>query len=445
MGDNLQDSNFASDSLVYRLYVHLSSWYGIPVAMRDQSLTFASFLVKNARWLAGGMLLSFFSSVGQTFFISLFAGQIRSEFHLSHGGFGFVYMLATLGSAVTLVWLGKVVDAVSIATASRCWIIALAAAAVLMAFANSPLILLIALYLLRLLGQGMLSHTALVAMGRWFHAERGRAVSVATTGHQLGEGLLPLVVVAALMVVEWRSVWLFAAVVLIVFALPLSHLLLSQPRVPSNRDYDNFESGRQWTRTEVLHDLPFWVVCTGVLAPSFIGTSVFFHQVHLADIKQWSETVIASSFAVMSITSVIVGLITGQVIDRFSARSILPFFLFPLSLGCAVLGLFQPALAMVVFMFLLGTSYGISSAVFGAIWPESYGTRHLGAIRAVVAAAMVFASAVGPGITGWLIDQGIGFDKQLLAMSGYCIFNMLVLFPVSRKLMLRHQGLASVH
>ena len=177
MGDNLQDSNFPSDSLVYRLYVHLSSWYGIPVAMRDQSLTFATFLVKNARWLTGGMLLSFFSSVGQTFFISLFAGQIRSEFHLSHGTFGFVYMLATLGSAVTLVWLGKVVDAVSIATASRYWITALAAAAVLMAFANSPLILLIALYLLRLLGQGMLSHTALVAMGRWFHAERGRAVS----------------------------------------------------------------------------------------------------------------------------------------------------------------------------------------------------------------------------------------------------------------------------
>ena len=444
MGDNLQDYNFPSDSLVYRLYAHLSSWYRIPVAMRDQSPTFTTFLVKNARWLSGGMLLSFFSSVGQTFFISLFAGQIRTEFQLSHGGFGFVYMLATLGSAITLVWLGRLVDVVSIATAAKYWIASLAVAAVFMALANSLIILLIALYLLRLLGQGMLSHTALVAMGRWFHAERGRAVSVATTGHQLGEGLLPLVVVAALMLFDWRTVWLFAAVALIMFALPLSHLLLSQPRVPSNRDRDNFESGRQWTRAEVLRDLPFWVVCSGVLAPAFIGTSVFFHQVHLAELKQWSPTVVAGSFAVMSVTSVIVGLITGQLVDRFSARCMLPFFLFPLSLGCAVLSLFQPALIMAVFMFLLGTSYGISSAVFGAIWPESYGTRHLGAIRAVVSAAMVFASAVGPGVTGWLIDQGIGFDKQLLGMSGYCILMMLVLFPVSRKLIQRHRGLAAV-
>lgn len=444
MRDNLQEYVFPSDPLVYRIYVHLSPWYAIQVTMRDRSLTFASFLVKNARWLAGGMLLSFFSSVGQTFFISLFAGQIRAEFQLSHGGFGFVYMLATLGSAVTLIWLGKVVDAVRVATAAKCWIAALAAAAVLMAYSSSPLILLIALYLLRLFGQGMMSHTSMVAMGRWFQAERGRAVSVATTGHQLGEGLLPLFVVALLMLIEWRSVWLFAAIVLIVLAMPLSHLLLSRPRVPSKRDRDNFESGHQWTRSEVLRDLPFWVVCTGVLAPSFIGTSIFFHQVHLADIKQWSATVVAGSFAVMSITSVGVGLITGQLIDRFSARSILPFFLFPLSLGCVVLGLFQPAIVMMVFMFFLGTSYGISSAVFGAIWPESYGTRNLGAIRAVVSAAMVFASAVGPGITGWLIDLGIGFDTQLLFMSGYCILMMLVLFPVSRTLVNRQRGLAVV-
>jgi len=38
--------------------------------------------------------------------------------------------------------------------------------------------LVIAIYLLRLAGQGMMSHTAMTAMGRWFVAERGRAVAV---------------------------------------------------------------------------------------------------------------------------------------------------------------------------------------------------------------------------------------------------------------------------
>ncbi len=409
--------------------------------MRDRSLTFGSFLAPNIRWLAGGLLLTFSSSVGQTFFISLFAKEIRTEFSLSHGEFGLVYMIATLASATTLVWLGKLLDSVQIARVATGCIAALAFAAAVMSLADSVAVLLLALYCLRLFGQGMLTHTALVAMGRWFHAERGRAVSVATIGHQLGEGLLPLAVVGLLVLMDWRSVWVLAAIVLIVLALPLSRICLSQPRTPSSQDRDNFESGRQWTRTEVMRDLPFWVVCTGVLAPAFIGTSVFFHQVHLAQIKQWAPTVVAASFAVMSVTSVTVGLVTGHLIDRFSARAILPFFLFPLSLGCAVLALLDAPGAMPLFMCLLGISYGISSAVFGAIWPETYGTRHLGAVRAVVSAAMVVASALGPGVTGWLIDLGVGFESQLLTMGFYCIFMMMVLFHVSRTLMRRSRSL----
>ena len=57
-----------------------------------------TFLRDNARWVAGGFLLTFFSSFGQTYFISLSAGDIRAEYGLSHGGFGTIYMLATLAT-----------------------------------------------------------------------------------------------------------------------------------------------------------------------------------------------------------------------------------------------------------------------------------------------------------------------------------------------------------
>ena len=402
--------------------------------MRDPILTFTRFWSTNARWLGGGMLLTFFSSIGQTFFIASFAGDIRADFDLTHGGFGLIYMLATLGSAATLVLLGRVADERAVVKVAGGLIILLAASAILMATARNVVILLIAIYFLRLFGQGMMTHTAMVAMGRWFVIERGRAVSITTTGHQLGEGILPLLIVSLLAMTSWRNAWLLAAVALLLIALPLSYLWLRVPRTPSRQDRDNQERGRQWTRAEVLRDAPFWIVCTGVLAPAFIGTAVFFPQVHLGELKGWAPGVIASSFAVMSVTSVVVGLVTGQLIDRFSARLLLPFFLLPLACGCVVLSLAQNPLSMSFFMFLLGCSYGVSNAVFGAIWPEVYGTRHLGAVRSVVSAAMVFASALGPGLTGWLIDLGIGFEWQLLVMSAYCVVTMMVLFPVSRTL-----------
>ena len=57
-----------------------------------------------------GFLLTFSSSIGQTFFISLFAGEIRNELNFSHGMFGTLYSSATLISAIIFLWLGKLTD-----------------------------------------------------------------------------------------------------------------------------------------------------------------------------------------------------------------------------------------------------------------------------------------------------------------------------------------------
>lgn len=397
-------------------------------------MTFLTFIRNNARWLVGGLTLTFFSSAGQTFFIAQFASDVRGTFDLSHGEFGAVYMLATLGSAVTLIYIGKIVDHRSVREVSAAVILLLAGACILMATATSVPALVLAIYVLRLFGQGMMSHTAMTAMGRWFVAERGRAVTLTSTGNQLGEAALPISVVALLSLIDWRTVWWICAAVLVLVALPLTRMCFGRDRTPLMPTMTVSEIGYQWTSREVLRDGPFWIVCVGVLAPAFIGTSVFFHQVHLGEIKQWPSTTIAGSFGAMSITTVIVALLSGQLIDRFSARQMLPIFLAPLGLGCFVLAQAVHPDMMLIFMGLLGMGYGFSSAIFGAIWAEVYGTRHLGSIRSIVVAAMVVASALGPGITGWLIDQGVAFDRQLIYMGYYCLFAVIVMIPVSRNL-----------
>ncbi len=50
--------------------------------------SYFSFLRENARWLVGGFLLCFFSSFGQTFFISLSGGEIRAEYGLDQWRMG---------------------------------------------------------------------------------------------------------------------------------------------------------------------------------------------------------------------------------------------------------------------------------------------------------------------------------------------------------------------
>lgn len=70
------------------------------------------FIHQNLRWIAGGLLLTFMSSFGQTFFISGSVGDWQQKFGLSPGRFGFLYIVATIFSALTLPFIGKVVDVV---------------------------------------------------------------------------------------------------------------------------------------------------------------------------------------------------------------------------------------------------------------------------------------------------------------------------------------------
>lgn len=397
-----------------------------------------TFILSNARWIVGAFLLTFFSSFGQTFFISLSAGEIRAEYGLSHGDFGFLYMIATLASALTLPWLGKILDRFSPAHVALVTIPLLAAGTLGMAFSTHIAALVITIYLLRLFGQAMMTQNALTATARWFVASRGRAISIVTLGHNAGEAVIPFIFVAVAAMIGWRNAWMGGAAILLIGALPIIYMLIAKEREPQASDViSQSVETRNWTRAEVLNDPLFWLLVMGILAPSFIGTSIFFHQVYLVELRGWSLTVFASAFSVMAVTTICFTLIAGALVDRYSAKALLPFFLLPLSACCLVLGSFEAQWSAFVFMGLMGISYGFSSTLFGALWPEIYGTKYLGSIRAVTVAMMVFGTAAGPGLTGWLIDIGVPYSNQIITMAVYCLFAAGVMFVASRKLIAR--------
>ena len=233
--------------------------------------------------------------------------------------------------------------------------------------------------------------------------------------------------------IGWRASWMLAAGLMVFVALPSIYLLMQKERVPRGQSpvEDNTGNQKQWTHAQVLADPLFWIMVTGVVAPAFLGTSVFFHQVHIGEIKGWSRELIASSLALAAIATILFSLLSGWLIDRFSARQLLPYFLVPLAIGNLLLGWMDSAATIMIYMALHGVSNGISNTLFGALWPEVYGTRHLGAVRSLIMAAMVIASALGPGATGWLIDVGIGFEIQLVAMGIYCLVTTVLMALVA--------------
>lgn len=190
------------------------------------------FVRDNARWLAAGFLLTFTSAFGQTWFISQFADFIKDRHGLTDGSWGGLYTVATLSAAALMFWRGSLADTVPLSRLAPAVTLMFAVAAVALAWAPSVAVLVVALFLLRFCGQGMFSHMAMTAMGRWFEARRGQAVSLTNLGHPAGEIFVPLLVVMLIGGIGWRSTWLVVAGVLCLIVIPLLVLLLTEGRNP---------------------------------------------------------------------------------------------------------------------------------------------------------------------------------------------------------------------
>jgi sugar phosphate permease len=365
---------------------------------------------RDIRLIVSGFLLALFSSFGQTFFIALFSGEIRAEFGLTHGAFGSIYSLATLVSGLLMLWIGAALDRVSLRSYAGGATAALAGACVLLAMVEKKYLLLLALFVLRLAGQGMMSHASLTGMARAFTRNRGKAIAAATLGHPAGEAVLPIIAVTAAAALGWRSLWIIAAVILAVAFVALIKLLDG----PSDAGGRGVPTGRNpagsRTRAEMLRDVRFYLIMPALIGPSFIVTGLFFHQVHLTEVKGWELSWFATCFAAYAASSTAGLMITGVLIDRLGAVRLMPIYLLPLCLGCAILALGSHDLVALAFMSLAGMTSGAAVTVVTAMWAEVYGLGHLGAIRALGASLSVVSSALGPAAMGWLIDDGISME-----------------------------------
>ncbi|MCB4379875.1 MFS transporter [Synechococcus sp. MU1644] len=394
-----------------------------------------AFVKKNGRYLLPGAMLMFLSCFGQTFFIGTFAADIRAHFDLSHGSWGAIYMLGTGTSAIIMLWAGTLADRIRVRILGPLMLILLALACISLSQLSSVWVLPFVILALRLTGQGMLTHTAGVAMARWFSASRGRALAFATMGFMCAEAIMPLTAVSLKTEFDWQWIWLSAGILCLLMA-PVVFFLLWQEREPQSLTKEENSlgmEGRNWTRWEAVRHPVFLSAIPAMMAFPAFATVFFFQQAYFAEVKGWSHLSLVAVFPLGTLSFGVFTLAYGWLIDKFGAARLMPFYLLPL-VAAFTIHAWAPSVSWVaVGVVLMGMAGGGMATLPASVWSEFFGTQYLGAIKATVAAFGVLGSALGPGLSGWMIDQGITYQAQLQSFAiCFAIASVVMVVPFAR-------------
>ena len=385
-----------------------------------------------------GFIFTFFSSFGQSFFLGLFNPSIRETLSITHGQFGSIYASATLLSSFILIWVGKKIDDINIFKFALYVTLLLSFSCFLFSKISSVIFLFFAVFLMRFSGQGMMSHTATTTISRYFTKSRGKALSICWFGLSSAEFILPVLVVYSLSIFKWQSIWTSISIIILFFLPFVSFILIKKLNFDSRETKIGINKKenkiKQWRRIEVLKDYRFYIICLNMLAMPWIATGVFVYQSFIIEAKEWGAFVIAQSFMVYSILSVITLLGSGFLVDKFTSRKLLIFMNIPLLFSTIVLYYFDITISAFVFLGLIGISNGLANVLGSSTWAEIYGVKFIGSIKALTTAFMVFSTAFGTAVFGVLIDYGFSIENIALISGVYIVISLNLLLLIRRSL-----------
>jgi len=385
-----------------------------------------------------GFIFTFFSSFGQSFFLGLFNTSIRNELSITHGQFGSIYASATLLSSFVLIWFGKKIDDINISKFAFFVILLLSFSSFFFSIISSTLLLFLAIFLMRFSGQGMMSHTATTTVSRYFTKSRGKALSTSWFGLSSAEFILPVLIIYLLSIYDWKIIWRSISLIVLIILPSASYFLVKNLKFES-RETDGTEKQKEkniknWKRIEVLKDYRFYIICANMLAMPWIATGTFVYQSFILSSKNWGPYIIAQSFMAYSILSVITLIISGILIDKFTSRKLIVYMNIPLLISVFIIIYFDQSFTAFIFLGLIGISNGFANVLGSSTWAEIYGVKYIGSIKALTTALMVFATAFGTALFGYLIDRDFSIEQIGMISAIYISISLISLFFIRGKL-----------
>ncbi len=404
--------------------------------------------------LAGtiGMVMSI---PGQTMGVSVFTDFLIDALKISRDQISFAYLLGTTISAFLLRRAGMLYDHFGARTMA--FVTAVMLALVLLLFSRidrlafflqgtipavapaavTVAVLICGFFLLRFLGQGVLTMVSRNMVMKWFDHHRGLANGIMGVFVSFGFSFSPRLINQMIEGFSWRDAWvIMAGVIGIAFALLVLILFRDNPeecgclpdgkiKTPGKRRTSPSTAPRDYTLTEARGTFSFWIFTLVLTLFSLYITAMTFHIVSIFESSGMTRTEAIAIFLPASVISVAFHLFGSWISDYIRLKYILLVHAAGLMLSMGALSFLGQS---PVPLWILITGNGIAGGTFGILssvtWPRFFGLKHLGEIAGYSLAWAVAGSALGP----FLFSLSFSHLGSYAPAAAACFVIALVLF-----------------
>ncbi|MCO1603081.1 MFS transporter [Desulfosporosinus nitroreducens] len=293
--------------------------------------------------------------------------------------------------------------------------------------------------MLRLFGQGSMSLIPSTLVPQWFVQKRGRAFSIMALGGFASSSFIPLFNVWMIQTWDLRVTWWVWGGLLILLFTPLTYyftvnkpeevglypdgdspkIIKSPDSISTNKAKDIVDTEINLTLAEAKKTRTFWFILLAAAVPALVNTGLTFHLISILGERGISPLNSAFILTLMALVGFPVSFLAGFILERVKTNYALAFVFLGEIMVLLTLQFVDSQLSVIVFGLMWGFFVGFEQITLNLIWPNYYGRRDLGSIRAIASSVMIIGAALGPLPLGIAFDQWGGYTEILYVMIAF--------------------------
>ena len=341
---------------------------------------------------------------GRTQGLGLVTEPLLADLQLDRVTYATLNFWATLIGALGALGIGRAIDRAGSRVALTVVALALGAVVIAMSRVTGVVALAIALTLTRAIGQSALSVVSLAMVGQWFARRIDAAMATFTIVMSVGFMIAFPVVGAIVQSRGWRTAWLWIGVALVAGLAPLAAALVRRGPEAIGLTPDG-DAGIGFGWREAITTGAFWIFAVGAALYGLVASGIgLFNESILAE-RGFGADVYYQTLVVTAMTALIGNFGGGWLARTMAPERLLAGSLAILAAGLALLPHVTTFAGVMTWAAAMGIGGGVVIVLFFSIWPRAFGRPHLGRIQGGAQAITVLASAVGPLMLAWGVEQ----------------------------------------